>query len=115
MSLIIENIHKYFDGYAALEKINLAIEKKEFVCLLGPSGCGKTTLLRIIAGLLDCDSGKIKLDGNDLVDVPARDRGFGIVFQSYSLFRKKCGSDNCKCYQRDKYKVVHKEFLNAIL
>jgi len=86
MSLVIENIHKYFDGYPALEKINLAIEKKEFVCLLGPSGCGKTTLLRIIAGLLDCDSGKIMLDGKDLINVPARDRGFGIVFQAYSLF-----------------------------
>jgi len=86
MSLIIKDIHKYFDGYAALEKINLTIENKEFVCLLGPSGCGKTTLLRIIAGLLDCDTGKILLDDKDLIDVPARDRGFGIVFQSYSLF-----------------------------
>jgi iron(III) transport system ATP-binding protein len=69
-----------------LDRINLSVDKAEFVCLLGPSGCGKTTLLRIIAGLLGADGGKISLDGRDLVNVPARDRGFGIVFQSYSLF-----------------------------
>ncbi|MBJ7221199.1 MULTISPECIES: ABC transporter ATP-binding protein [unclassified Brenneria] len=86
MALVIQNLHKSFDGYVALDRINLAIDNAEFVCLLGPSGCGKTTLLRIIAGLLSSDGGKITLDGRDLVNVPARDRGFGIVFQSYSLF-----------------------------
>lgn len=86
MALVIENLYKTFDGYVALDRINLTVDKAEFVCLLGPSGCGKTTLLRIIAGLLGADGGKISLDGRDLIDVPARDRGFGIVFQSYSLF-----------------------------
>ncbi|MBI0549238.1 ABC transporter ATP-binding protein [Pectobacterium parmentieri] len=86
MALVIQNLHKSFDGYVALDRINLSIENAEFVCLLGPSGCGKTTLLRIIAGLLSCDGGKITLDDRDLVNVPARERGFGIVFQSYSLF-----------------------------
>jgi len=70
----------------ALDRINLTIEEGEFVCLLGPSGCGKTTLLRIIAGLLGSDGGKISLDDQNLVNVPAKARGFGIVFQSYSLF-----------------------------
>ncbi|MEH0835039.1 ABC transporter ATP-binding protein [Pectobacterium cacticida] len=86
MALVIHNLYKSFDGYVALDRINLAIENAEFVCLLGPSGCGKTTLLRIIAGLLSCDGGKITLDDRDLVNVPAKERGFGIVFQSYSLF-----------------------------
>ncbi|PWC16263.1 ABC transporter ATP-binding protein [Brenneria roseae subsp. roseae] len=86
MALVIQNLYKSFDGYVALDRINLSIGNAEFVCLLGPSGCGKTTLLRIIAGLLSSDGGKISLDGRDLVNVPARDRGFGIVFQSYSLF-----------------------------
>ena len=86
MALVIENLYKTFDGYVALDRINLSVDKAEFVCLLGPSSCGKTTLLRIIAGLLGADGGKISLDGRDLVNVPARDRGFGIVFQSYSLF-----------------------------
>src|SRR5699024_6499671 len=49
-------------------------------------GCGKTTLLRIVAGLLAADSGKLLLGGRDLSVLPARSRGFGIVFQSYSLF-----------------------------
>ncbi|GKW15556.1 ABC transporter ATP-binding protein [Pectobacterium actinidiae] len=86
MALVIQNLYKSFEGYVALDRINLSIENAEFVCLLGPSGCGKTTLLRIIAGLLSCDGGKITLDDRDLVNVPAKERGFGIVFQSYSLF-----------------------------
>ncbi|MFT4191156.1 MAG: ATP-binding cassette domain-containing protein [Comamonas sp.] len=86
MSLSIQNLNKSFNGQAALERINLSISSSEFICLLGPSGCGKTTLLRIIAGLLDADHGRILLDGRDLAALPARERGFGIVFQSYSLF-----------------------------
>lgn len=86
MALVIENLYKSFDGYMALDRINLSIGKAEFVCLLGPSGCGKTTLLRIIAGLMSSDGGKIALNDRNLMNIPARDRGFGIVFQSYSLF-----------------------------
>src|SRR5438132_6521192 len=86
MSLQISGLHKRFDGVAALEDIDLSVGEREFVCLLGPSGCGKTTLLRIIAGLLAADAGRIVLGDRDLAAVPARERGFGIVFQSYSLF-----------------------------
>ncbi|RMX05059.1 ATP-binding cassette domain-containing protein [Corticibacter populi] len=86
MSLSIQNLYKTFNGHVALERIHLDIASSEFVCLLGPSGCGKTTLLRIIAGLLAADGGRISLDGRDLAALPARERGFGIVFQSYSLF-----------------------------
>ncbi len=86
MSLRISNIRKQFGDYVALQNIDLTINPGEFVCLLGPSGCGKTTLLRIIAGLLSADEGTLELDGKDLAGIPARDRGFGIVFQSYSLF-----------------------------
>lgn len=86
MSLQINDLHKSFDGQVALERITLTVGTSEFVCLLGPSGCGKTTLLRIIAGLLPADGGSITLAGRDLATLPARDRGFGIVFQSYSLF-----------------------------
>lgn len=86
MSLRIRQLNKRFGDYVALQDIELTIGPTEFVCLLGPSGCGKTTLLRIIAGLLTADAGSLELDGRDLAPVPARERGFGIVFQSYSLF-----------------------------
>lgn len=86
MSLRIESLRKSFEGVTALEDIELQVGANEFVCLLGPSGCGKTTLLRIIAGLLNADSGRIVLNERDLATLPARARGFGIVFQSYSLF-----------------------------
>ena len=86
MSLKIESLHKDFAGLTALDNIELQVGATEFVCLLGPSGCGKTTLLRIIAGLLNASSGRILLGQQDLATRPARERGFGIVFQSYSLF-----------------------------
>src|SRR5436305_7717963 len=86
MSLRIIGLRRRFDGVLALDDVELAVGSREFVCLLGPSGCGKTTLLRIIAGLLAADSGRIVLGERDLATVPARERGFGIVFQSYSLF-----------------------------
>jgi iron(III) transport system ATP-binding protein len=86
MTLQIRNLHKSFGGLPALERIELDVGGAEFVCLLGPSGCGKTTLLRIIAGLMAADGGSVSLNGRDLAQMPARERGFGIVFQSYSLF-----------------------------
>lgn len=86
MSLEIENVSKFFGAQQALYEINLSIGSAEFVCLLGPSGCGKTTLLRCIAGLADIDQGRLLLDGQDLAPLSAQARGFGIVFQSYSLF-----------------------------
>lgn len=86
MALQIRDLHKSFGGQVALERIGLEVGGTEFVCLLGPSGCGKTTLLRIIAGLMAADGGSVSLHGRDLSQLPARERGFGIVFQSYSLF-----------------------------
>lgn len=79
-------IRKAFGHQLALDSISFEAGERDFVCLLGPSGCGKTTLLRIIAGLLAPDSGTLTLGGRDITTVPARERGFGIVFQSYSLF-----------------------------
>jgi iron(III) transport system ATP-binding protein len=84
--LSLRAISKSFAGVKALDGVSLDVAEGEFVCFLGPSGCGKTTLLRVIAGLESPDSADIRIDGANLLDIPARSRNFGIVFQSYSLF-----------------------------
>jgi iron(III) transport system ATP-binding protein len=94
MTLDLDNLCKTFDGFVALDRISLTVQEHEFVCLLGPSGCGKTTLLRIIAGLMPADGGRLTFGGRDLGAVPARERGFGIVFQSYSLFPNMTVAEN---------------------
>jgi len=92
--LAINHLYKNYGPVQVLSDISLTVEDDEFVCLLGPSGCGKTTLLRIIAGLEDYQQGEIRFAGRDLNDVPARERGFGIVFQSYSLFPGMTAAQN---------------------
>jgi putative spermidine/putrescine transport system ATP-binding protein len=82
----VENLQKNYASTAVFSDINCVIHKGEFVTLLGPSGCGKSTLLRCIAGLTSVTSGKIFLDGKDLVPVSPQKRGIGMVFQSYALF-----------------------------
>jgi len=94
MYLNVQNLTKTYGAFTALDKISIGVQSHEFVCLLGPSGCGKTTLLRIIAGLTDADSGTIHLEGQSLSGLPARQRGFGIVFQSYSLFPNMTVAEN---------------------
>ncbi len=87
MSIEVRNINKKFGSYAALNDINLTVNKGGLTALLGPSGSGKTTLLRIIAGLERSDSGQIIFDGVDVTNKDARSRGIGFVFQRYALFR----------------------------
>ena len=69
-----------------LENLNIRMEKGELVSLLGPSGCGKTTTLRVIAGLIEPNSGKFVVDEREMTRVSAHKRNFGLVFQSYALF-----------------------------
>jgi iron(III) transport system ATP-binding protein len=93
-SLELRHIHKAFGGFTALQDINLAIGRGEFVCFLGPSGCGKTTLLRIIAGLEVQTSGEVWQAGRDISRLPPAGRDYGIVFQSYALFPNLSVADN---------------------
>ena len=69
-----------------LEYLNLDIAQGEFIVLLGPSGCGKSTLLNCIAGLLDVSDGQIFIEGKNVTWEEPKDRGIGMVFQSYALY-----------------------------
>jgi iron(III) transport system ATP-binding protein len=84
--LDIQHMTKTFGDLVALNDVSLTVSEGEFVCLLGPSGCGKTTLLRIIAGLEQQNTGEIYQTGKNISRLPPRDRDYGIVFQSYALF-----------------------------
>ncbi|HBE9108567.1 TPA: ATP-binding cassette domain-containing protein [Clostridioides difficile] len=92
--LKINNVFKSYDQKRVLNNISLDIEEGEFLCLLGPSGCGKTTLLRIIAGFEDVNSGAIILQDKDITNLEPSKRGFGIVFQSYALFPNMTAYNN---------------------
>lgn len=84
--LRIEGVIKRFDGVVAVDNVSLDIARGEFFALLGPSGCGKTTLLRMLAGLEEPDSGRIVIDGIDMTGVPPYARPVNMMFQSYALF-----------------------------
>ncbi len=92
--LEIRHLHKSYGSFTALRSIHLQIRRGELVCFLGPSGCGKTTLLRAIAGLEAQTSGEIWQDGKNISALPASQRDYGIVFQSYALFPNLTVADN---------------------
>lgn len=94
MDLSISQVTKRFGKVKALDDVSLEVAGGGFVCFLGPSGCGKTTLLRIVAGLDQADSGRILVGGRDISTTSARERNFGIVFQSYSLFPTLTAAQN---------------------
>ncbi|WP_407279952.1 sulfate ABC transporter ATP-binding protein [Aromatoleum evansii] len=94
MSIQVRNIRKTFGDFVALDDVSLDFPTGELVALLGPSGCGKTTLLRIIAGLEQAESGQVLLDGDDASGTHVRERQVGFVFQHYALFRHMSVFDN---------------------
>ena len=85
-SVLIKDLDVAFGALKVIEKLNLEIEPGEFVVLLGPSGCGKSTLLNSIAGLLDIAGGQIWIDDKNVTWEQPKDRGIGMVFQSYALY-----------------------------
>ena len=76
---------KYGDN-VLLDKLNLSINKKEFITLLGPSGCGKTTTLRCLAGFVEPNGGDIVFEGKVINDIPPHKRKVNTIFQRYALF-----------------------------
>lgn len=81
-------LSKHFGKTSVLENISFDVAEGEVLVLLGASGSGKTTILRIIAGLEMPLNGKVILHGKDVTDLPARERGVGVIFQNYALFPK---------------------------
>jgi len=79
---------------AALDHLDLTVLDGQAVAIVGPSGCGKSTLLRVVAGLEPLDEGQVLYDGQDMEGVPPKDRGIGMVFQSYALYPHMKGEGN---------------------
>jgi multiple sugar transport system ATP-binding protein len=92
--LQLNGVEKFFGTVRAIKSIDLSIEKGEFVVFVGPSGCGKSTLLRMIAGLIEIDSGSLELDGRDITRLPSSKRDLAMVFQSYALYPHMSVADN---------------------
>ena len=84
--LRVRDVRVRFGNLDAVDGVDLEVGPGKVLALMGPSGCGKTTLLRVIAGLQNPDSGKVEWNGNDLTTVPAHQRGIGLMFQDYALF-----------------------------
>jgi ABC-2 type transport system ATP-binding protein len=85
--IIINNLSKvYNNGFKALEKVNLNIKKGEIFAMLGPNGAGKTTLISIICGIVKPSSGKVTVDGYDIIDDYRETRSrIGLVPQELTL------------------------------
>ncbi len=94
MSITLDQVTKRYQGVPVVNDVSVEIGDGEFFVLLGPSGSGKSTLLRAIAGLTGVDHGRIALHGRDVTHTSARERGVGLVFQNYALFRHMTVSDN---------------------
>lgn len=98
-------IHDVSFSYAGSDKlvlkdINVDVEGGEFVCILGQSGCGKSTLLRLIAGLEDCTTGEILVDGEK---IHGASLNRGVVFQDYGLFPWKTAGANITLALKKKF------------
>jgi sulfate transport system ATP-binding protein len=94
MSITLDQVTKRYQGTPVVNDVSLEVAEGEFYVLLGPSGSGKSTLLRAIAGLTGVDHGRIALHGNDVTHVSARQRGVGLVFQNYALFKHMTVGEN---------------------
>jgi spermidine/putrescine transport system ATP-binding protein len=93
-SVELRGVTKRFDGFVAVDAIDLALRQGEFFTLLGPSGCGKTTTLRMIAGFEEPSEGDVLIEGSDVAGLPAHRRPTNTVFQTYALFPHLSVRDN---------------------
>jgi len=94
VSIVLEHVSKRFGSAPVVDDVDLEIPPGELFVLLGSSGSGKSTILRMIAGLVQLDDGRIVLEGRDVTAVPPQKRGTGFVFQNYSVFRHMTVAQN---------------------
>ena len=94
VAIALSGVSKSYGGVAAVDDVTLEIGEGEFFSLLGPSGCGKTTTLRMIAGFVEPDAGRVVLQGADVTSVSANKRPVNMVFQQYALFPHMSIYDN---------------------
>jgi len=92
--LLLQGVSKSFGKFVAVDSVDLAVRRGEFLTLLGPSGSGKTTLLMMIAGFVEPTGGDILLDGRPVTGLLPEQRNFGMVFQGYALFPHMTVSGN---------------------
>jgi ABC-type Fe3+/spermidine/putrescine transport system ATPase subunit len=97
----VRSISKRFKKTPVLDDVSFDVAEGESLVLLGASGSGKTTILRIIAGLEQPDTGSVTLHGKDVTDLPARERGVGVIFQSYALFPRMNGREKHRFWVED--------------
>ena len=94
MAIEVQGVSKRFGDFTALDDVSLTVRDGSLTALLGPSGGGKSTLLRVIAGLEQPDSGVVRIGGEDITGIPAQGRGVGFVFQHYAAFKHMTVRDN---------------------
>ena len=85
-TVTIENLSKVYGDFVAVDDMNLKVNDGEFLILLGPSGCGKTTTLRMLAGFVEQNTGRLAIGDRDITAEPPYRRNIGLVFQNYALF-----------------------------
>ena len=85
---------RYPNGFEAVRAVDLEVAPGELVALLGPSGCGKSTTLRMVAGLEEISAGELRIGGERMNERAPKDRGVGMVFQSYALYPHMSAFDN---------------------
>ena len=94
MSIVLHDLVKRYGSHAVVDHVSLEIRDGELFVLLGPSGSGKSTILRMIAGLVAADDGRVVLHGRDVTLLPPQERNTGFVFQNYALFPHMTVAEN---------------------
>jgi spermidine/putrescine transport system ATP-binding protein len=115
--VVLDQVVKRFGSVVAVDRLTLEIRRGEFFSMLGPSGCGKTTTLRMIGGFETPTEGVVRLDGQDVTDLPAYKRNVNTVFQSYGLFPHLSVYDNVAFGLRRKHvpaKEVERRVVEAL-